>query len=181
MKKTVGSIAPNLAAIPSLTHDPIELQREMQKNYLNELTFTIKCALKKINCLEDAVDQDKKWHKECHKREAVDHDFYIEVQTKKEHLFQNILRNQFAFKYACPTPTWDQGVYKYSIKNEQLEFLWQVPDRATCNMLESIKSHTEPEQEELLKTVLMFKDGSLEAYAKRLNGEKEDSPFLKKD
>ncbi len=150
-KKTVGQISLELSQKQPDSKDPIELQREMQKEYIDNL---LECVTK-------------------HKKE-YNSDFYVVVLTKKERLMQNVLRNYFLAAKACPTPTYDQAVYKYRKENEDVVFLWVVPSKDTCehfktNALDVMKYGGE--ERELLRYVLLFYDKKLDELAMHENGE----------
>jgi hypothetical protein len=107
------------------------------------------------------------------KKKYVLQDFYIVVLTKRERLMSNVFRHYFFTRMSCPTPDWDQAVYRYSAKKDEVEFLWVIPDPIT------IKYFTEhvfdiPEEDKcLLKFIIDFNDGTLDKLARQLNGEKE--------
>ena len=105
-------------------------------------------------------------------------DFYIEIITKKEPLMQNVLRNYFLTKRACPTPTWDQAVHRYNHANQTIEFLWVVPDKRTCAYFMANADSIPREEYHLCNFVHKFENGELLKEAKQLNGEQPDSPFL---
>ena len=86
--------------------------------------------------------------------------------------------NYFYARLSCPTPDYDQTLYKYSHKQESLTFLWVIPSRDTCQLLKDNALQVVPEERELLGFVLNFADGSLFKLAKKLNGEVEDSSLL---
>jgi hypothetical protein len=157
-RDTVGKIATELMQQEAPTRDPIELEREMHKDYIKEL-FAI-------------VDRDKT---------VYPTDFYVVVITKKEPLMQNVLRNYFFTRYSCPTPDYDQTVYKFHQKEQAIEFLWVIPSRDTCFMLKDNATKVAPEEQELLKFVMYFDDGTLFRVAKKLNCEEPDSPLLEKE
>ena len=119
----------------------------------------------------------------CFKRSKKDFegDFYIVVLTKKERLMQNVIRNYFAGRESCPTPEYDQVVYKYNKKNDYLEFLWVVPAKDICTLMIQNALNLPSEQKMLLEFVMDFVDGQLLKKAKMLNGEKVDSPLLNKN
>lgn len=106
-------------------------------------------------------------------------DFYLVVITKKEKLLENVLRNYFTGRLSCPTPDYDQTVYRFDRKKEVLEFLWVVPSKDTCLSLKNNALEVHPEERQLLQFVLDFADGSLFRKAKELNGEEQSSVFLK--
>lgn len=98
-------------------------------------------------------------------------DFYVVVITKKERLMDNVIRNYFLNRRTCPTPDWDQAVYKYWHKDEHLDFLWVVPSKDTCQFITDNALTLPDEQKDLLKFVMDFNDGTLLNRAKILNGE----------
>jgi len=115
---------------------------------------------------------------EKHKK-LFDGDFFIVVLTKKEKLLENVIRNYFYGRISCPTPNYDQIVYKYSRKEDSVEPLWVIPDKKTCKYFKEYTTEVNPTQFELLSNVLKFADGSLFKLAKELNGEKDKTPDLK--
>lgn len=150
-KKTVGAVALELQSKEAPTRDPIELQREMQKEYIDNL---LECVTKN--------------------KSIYDKDFYVSVLTKKETLLENVLRNYFLATKACPTPTYDQAVYKYRRESEDVLFMWVIPSKQTCehfrdNALDVIKYGGDEKQ--LLQFVLLFYDNKLDELAKKENGE----------
>jgi hypothetical protein len=157
-KETVGKIAYDLMQKEPDSRDPIEIEREVHKNYEAQI----------IACIEDG----KKYYTE---------DFYIIVITKKERLMHNVLRNYFFHRQSCPTPDYDQTVYKYTISTENIEFLWVIPSKDTCILLKQNALEVVPEERQLLKYVLDFADGTLYKLSKKLNGEAEDSSLLVKE
>ena len=156
-KDTVGSISSSLLQKDQETRDPIALQREMQQKYLDSL---IECAQR------------------CKKN--FPGDFFIVVITKNERLMKNVFRNYFFGRQSCPTPDYDQSVFKYSAADDNISFIWTIPDQQTSFMLKDNALIVAPEEQESLKFVLDFADGTLYKLAKKLNGESIMSPFLEK-
>jgi len=91
----------------------------------------------------------------------------------------NVIRNYFYGRRSCPTPNYDQVVYKYHFKDDNLEFLWVIPSREICKHMMAHAIEIDPSEWQLLTYVQKFADGSLFKLAKKLNGEKEDSIELK--
>lgn len=164
-KETVGKIASSLKEHGSGKVDPREIQQATEQEYLDNLTWAVKHALKKVDC------SSLEGHKECEKREALDGDFFIAALIKKEKLLDNVLRNYFIPTRACPTPHFDQTVYRYDHHKEAIEFLWVVPDQETCEIFLENKHIIVPSERALLKFVLDYYDGTLFKLAKKLNGE----------
>lgn len=104
--------------------------------------------------------------------------FYVVVLTKKERLMQNVIRNYFFSRQTCPTPEWDQAVYRYDPQAKDVEFLWVIPARDVCQQLKDNALNIDKEERQLLEFVMAFDDGRLLDIAKKLNGEKKDSPIL---
>jgi len=132
-----------------------ELQREMQKEYIDNLTQTV-LSFRKDN----------------------PGNFYIVQLTKRERLLENVLRNYFFCRFTCPTPEYDQSVFNYNPTRESIEYLWTVPDKDTCEHLRDNALTVDPEERQLLDFVLSFYSGELLNLAKRLNGEKKYSPLI---
>jgi|SRR5579872_6760352 len=154
-KKTVGKISTELKQQPTLPITVIDQQRKMQEDYIKELITACERGRKKYTG-----------------------DFFIQIETKKETLLDNVIRNYFIDRKSCPTPNYDQSVYKYNSKTEQIEFVWIVPDRGTCHhFLENI-NYIVPEERELLEFVIKFSNGDLFKLCKVYNNEEFDSPKL---
>ena len=147
-KKTVGAIASEFQQKTPETRDPVEIQREVHKDYIDNLKIAVDRGLK-----------------------TMDHDFYVTVIVKKEKLLENVLRNYFAERSTCPTPDYDQSVYKYHHNSGNLEYLWTVPDIETCEVFLRNVDKIVPEEHLLLEFVLNFYNGELLRLCRKLNGE----------
>ena|SRR5271165_3648921 len=154
-KKTVGAQALDLMQKEPESRDPIELQREMQAEYVDEL----------LDCAET-------YAKKCIG------DFYIVVITKNEKLLPNVFRNFFLPRISCPTPDYDQSVYKYHHEHQMIEFIWTIPSKEACIHLRDNALIVDKSEHGLLQFVLWFEDGTLYRLAKRLNKEEMHSPML---
>lgn len=155
-RETVGKLSTDLLKKgDGYLINPQEVQKEIHKEYISNL----------IECYE------------AHKK-VFTGDFYIVIITKKERLLKNVLRNYFFARMTCPTTDYDQAVYRYNKKNNEIEFLWVIPSKDTCEHLKAFSVEVAPEEQELLRYVLEFYDGTLAALVKKLNGEKEDSLLL---
>lgn len=154
-RDTIGKLSLDLAQKTPDTRDPVELEREMHKDYEYNVLL--------------CVERGKK---------DLFGDFYVVVETKKERLMDNVLRNFFFYRKTCPTPTYDQTVYRYDRKKDEVDFLWVLPSKDTCQLLTENALQVVPEERDLLMHVLSFSDGSLLKLSKKLNGENEDSPLL---
>lgn len=156
-KETVGKIALDLMQKEPDSRDPIELERAMQEDYMKHL-------------IEKTQEATKKY----------DNDFYVVVITKNEKLLPNAFRNYFFHRHSCPSPDYDQSVYKYNRQSEQLEYLWTVPSKEACYYLRDNAAKVVDEEKQLLWFVIDFLNGTLLKQSKKLNGEVHDSNILEK-
>ena len=155
-RETLGKIVSDLMQKQPDITDPIELERAQEAEY--------------FKCLIGQVEWGKK---------NLQDSFFIEVNTKREKAFQGyVYRNLHAARQSCPTPFFDQAVYKYNHLEEELVFIWAVPDQDTCIWMRDNALMVPPEQKELLHYVLSYYDGSLLQVAKKLNNETDDAPSI---
>jgi hypothetical protein len=152
---TVGQVATDLAAKKPETNSPIEQMREQLSDY-------------EINIYQ-AVERGIK---------TFPGDFYVHVETKREPVLTNVLRNYFIIRSTCPTPFFDQVVYKYVRSSSILEFLWVIPSQDACVHLKDNALMVAPEERPLLQCILDYYSGELLRRCKILNGEQADSPLL---
>lgn len=148
-RETVGKISQELA-IKSL--DDTHSAHDQMQESLNEYDKNL------YECIESG-------------KKAFMFDFYVVVITKKERLMQNVLRNYFIPRFSCPTPQYDETVYKYHRKEDYIEFLWVVPSKDTCEHMIQNALLIPSEEKQLLDFVLSFTNGDLDILAKKLNGE----------
>lgn len=154
-RETVGKLATDLLQKAPDTRDPIELQREMQKDYETQVVL--------------AIERGKK---------MFSTDFYVVVETKKEQKLVNVVRNYFFPRQSCPTPNTDQTVYRYIKDRDLIEFLWVIPSKDTCEMLYHNALQVVDEEKKLLGYVMAYYNGVLLRIAKSLNAEQDDTPLL---
>ena len=154
-KETVGKISLDLLQKDPPTRDPIELEREMHKDYEANI----------YECIS-------RGQRDC------SGDFYVVVLTKTERLLSNVIRNYLFYRNSCPTPEYDQTVYRYDKKDKALEFLWVIPSEDACIYLKINALLVDKSEHDLLRFVLDFYDGTLDRKVKRLNNEEYKSSFL---
>ncbi len=154
-RETLGKIATDLIQKESHPVDVIEQTNEMLTDWDKNIEAAIQEGKTKYN-----------------------YDFYIHVETKQEKLLQNVLRNYFFTRTTCPTPNYDQTIFKYHYKEDIPEFLWVIPSRMACKIIKAGALHLPEDQKELLGFVMDFDDGTLLKKCKELNGEQVDSTLL---
>jgi hypothetical protein len=105
------------------------------------------------------------------RRQIPSRHFYIAVITKREHLAQNTIRIYYESKYDCPTPSYEQTVYKIKENSCDWSLLWTIPAKEVCSYMKKNKMLIPPEEWELLGYVLDFDQGKLDQKAQLENGE----------
>jgi len=101
-------------------------------------------------------------------------DFYIVIESKREIVFEGVIRNFIFHRISCPTPHYDQTAFKYHRKDDRLEFLWSIPRKST---VAHVYQYPLQEDQTLVKTVYDFVDGTFYRKALELNGELEGKQF----
>ena len=154
--ETVGKYSYELQQKTDENINPIELQRAIHEGNESEDSFENQVRL--------AVERGCK---------DFDGDFYITVLFKKERLMVNVVRQYFIPRESCPRPEYDQIVYRYHRDSHDLEFIWVIPDKMTCEVLPANKALLAPDQKDLLKFIIQFQNGELDQLSDTLN---EKSP-----
>ena len=90
-------------------------------------------------------------------------DFFVVVITKRERLMPNVMRNYFLHRLSCPSPEYDQTLYHYHRADDNLEFVWVIPSIVAVKDMVKHKHNLDMSFYQLLKFVLEFLDGTLEA------------------
>lgn len=121
---------------------------------------------------EAIKDGKKKWHGQSFFIVALSRDF--------RKLMYKTLMNQFVARQTCPTPNYDQHVWRYDFHSGQTEYIWSIPCKEACHYLKDNALLVAPEEKELLRYVLEYADGTLYKKCKKLNGEKETSNELER-
>jgi hypothetical protein len=148
-RETVGKIVyDNILKDDQTRVNAYELQQGMQEDYIKNL----------IECTQAAT-------------KTYAGDFFVVVLTKREKVLVGVLRNYFLARESCPTPFYEQSVYRFEHATGDLHYVWTVPDQDTCVYLVKNALSVPSEEQQLLKFVIDFFDGSLLAKAKKYNGE----------
>jgi len=154
---TVGKVSLELSQKTPDTRSPIEQMRESLTEWDRNIY--------------ECIDRSKK---------DFLGDFYVIVITKNEPLMRNVFRNYFYARLSCPTPDYDQTVYRYNRVQDKIEFIWVIPSRDASFHLKDNALQVANEERGLLNFVLKFADGTLFKLAKKLNGEELETPLLEK-
>jgi hypothetical protein len=100
-------------------------------------------------------------------------DFYILVLFKVERLGQSPRSWTFA-RQSCPTPTYNQNVWKYNRVSGTLDFLWSIPNEMMYYYVLRNAFNLPKENHEMVKFVTLMESGELLQWVLKENGEKPD-------
>jgi hypothetical protein len=153
---TVGRKAIDLQMKGDLQTDSIELQTEIHKGSNSKKSYEEEVW----ECINRGLSDPK-----------IEGDFFVVVLFKKERHLQNIVRQYFFYRQSCPTPEYDQTVYKIHRKGTKIQYLWTVPNNAACQFLPQMGADLPEDQKLLLSMVHAFNSGKLDLWAKKLNKE----------
>lgn len=148
-KLTLGAKALLALENQDATLDAREQGAWMSENFLKEIQVTMDSGKKAI----------------------PGEDFFIVILQKNERVLHNVLRNYFMYRRTCPTPNYDQIVYRYDHKTDDLHLVWTLPAREVCLVMLENAAFLDPELYELLKYIQDFKEGELARLAFKLNKE----------
>lgn len=147
-RKTAGQISQELLNTP-VDINASDQAEKSNKKYLYDLYGTM------LTCKENNPNRD----------------FFIEVQTIRSRVLHNMIKKMFIGRISCPTPNYDQVVWQYKHKHEELFLVWTIPDRYHCFELIKNANIIDPELRELTENVIAFAKGDLYLLSKKLNNE----------
>jgi len=105
------------------------------------------------------------------KREFNNKDFYVDMVWRQLQDADDVNFVGVAFE-ACPTPHYNQTVYKYHHAADELELMWSLPNEEDCLDMYHNRNSVTPDEWPLMKYVMSFYDRSLFAFVNEK--EKED-------
>lgn len=100
-------------------------------------------------------------------------DFYVSDAGKLEELLPGVLKSHWLTLNACPTPNYDNILFKYIKDTEQIVEIWVIPPWEGVEYMLNNRLEVVSEEQDLLGYCIAFRDGSLDRMAHFLNGEKE--------
>lgn len=139
-KQTVGQAAYDILSKPQAPQSVQDTNEEMLKKYVDSL-------------IEAAMRGEKQFGREK--------PFYVCVQTRRERLLTNVIRNQFYSRQTRPTPQYDLALYYYDPRDEHLSFVWCIPDKETVGTMAAPCYRCPPGGEQLYEFVKSFVSGTL--------------------
>lgn len=136
--KTVGAAAIELQSKADGKQSVMDTKDAMLKSYPDAL---VKCA------------KSKDWTEP----------FYVCVQSRRERLLNNVIRNQFYARKTRPIPQFDLALYHYDPSTEDLRFVWCIPDKeSVINIMVNRANGTLPhDQSKLYDFCVGFINGTL--------------------
>lgn len=157
-KKTYGQhIVEHTARNETLDDDVIEYRRAMEPSIISEIE----------RVAFEAKNTDPYTKK--------DH-YYIVFLLKKERIGQAIRPYIFA-RLSCPTPHWNQTVYKFYKNSDSLEYLWHIPGILRYySIVNDPKRYLDDKNfKTMAQFVLLDHSGDLLHWVKKENGELKDA------
>ncbi len=107
-------------------------------------------------------------------------DFYVELLMHQEPVFaiNNKITLKWLTKISCPTPTYDQTVFKYSWVDENLKEIWNVPGKDKCEFYKIHNSNEDipPNWRQQRDYALDFMSLKLDDKCRQLNNEEKGQP-----
>lgn len=135
---------------PETDQDLLDTQKPASRTYLDELFTNITKG------------------KELYPQKPC---FFIEVFTRQDKIMVMTMVSTFIPRITCPTPTFNQTVYRYIRTEDVLEYIWTIPSNERClYYLQNPIGKSEGESA-LIGFVHDLKDGTLEKIAQELNHE----------
>lgn len=104
-------------------------------------------------------------------KKTYEDDFFVVVITKREKILSSVLRDYFFHRRSCPTPDYDQAVYRYSKADDEVHFEWVIPSKQACLEILADPYALDSSQAALRDFVIQFQNGSLMRRAQILNNE----------
>lgn len=95
------------------------------------------------------------------KKEFPHKDFYVDIvwKTKRDESYE--IEYVGVAWQACPTPHYNQTVYKYNRAVDDVEILWTLPPEQECLDMYEHRNELDASEWPLLPYVMSFYDGSL--------------------
>ena len=150
-RKTAASMAVEAAAKPPETLEFNDIRKQHMDGYSQGLYEAIETNRKQFST-----------------------NFFIEVRCTRNLPQPNAFHDHFVGRKTCPKPAYDQDVYLYDRKNDELHFVWSVPDKQWSYWLLKNPDFFPDERKAILHFVHAFRDGSLYRLMKQLNNEPYD-------
>lgn len=100
-------------------------------------------------------------------------DFYVVCMQMEERMLMKKPKFMFFARHSCPTPIFQQSVWKYHHLSKDLEYLWTICDKLTFNaMLQNPQKYiNNAEYGNQCKFVHLMANGELESWVKKENSE----------
>lgn len=156
-----------------------DLQKKILEKKAGDKPMTIQDSLdhsNEINKNEDAKLHEK--YKEGLKK-YPNKDFYIYCLLRSDPMLPTSYAAVWGTRRICPTPSFDQVLFKYMKKIKALYIMWSIPNVKSCvrYMNIPIKELRTAEREQYEKWVIPFYNGELEKLAKIADIPREQRRF----
>lgn len=106
--------------------------------------------------------------------------FHIVLLIEIPKLYRGqVVRAYYIPRISCPTPGYDQTVWRYNRDSGSLNLLWTIPAREICDDIRNGVVISDMNKESM-RYATAFLDGSLMKKVKELNNEQFDFPYYLK-
>jgi len=99
--------------------------------------------------------------------------FYVVVLFKREKLIQKTLKIYYIAKQSCPSPSYEQAVFSFDPKTDELKFLWMIPQKSWVKFMYKNRHLLEVQGDPALPDIVDFVESRLCNRAVIMNKESE--------
>lgn len=135
---------------PDSVYELLKQQKESSKDYLLKL--------------REAIEKGKEQYQS---EEFI----FIEGFTRQDKIMIRSTVTDFFPRITCPTPSFNQVVYRYVMKEDIIEYVWQIPSNKRCLQLLANPLAKSEGERLLIEHVHDLRDGTLEKLTRFLNKE----------
>lgn len=130
--------------------------------------------------VEDGMKDRAKYIEDCINdgvlKYGFNKSFYVVIETKYERFLKHAIKDTYLTRLSCPSPGYDQTVFHYNAQTGDLSFVWSIPDKDSAEQIynDGHVKHgdtTIVPDDDMVKTVKMFYDGSMLYEAMKANKE----------
>jgi hypothetical protein len=97
--------------------------------------------------------------------------FFVQVFTRQDKIMVMTLVSTWQTRETCPTPSFNQTVYRYVKVEDVLEIIWVLPSNERCLYYLQNPIGKDEGERFIIQCVHDLKDGTLEKIARELNKE----------
>lgn len=164
----------NIVKKPTLTLTTKDLITGMQNDFLEATEKQTMVPISEVSG-HMLTGKDKYWNNlvKCMNRgkKALNGDFFIEVIRQLEVFQRKTVKTKYLYTPLMSTPRPGSAYYKYTRKDDRLDFLWDLPVIRACEIVYHNRVALALENKELVDTVTDYYSGKLFYRQELLNEE----------